>query len=418
MKKLFTLDIAGICNPMIERISGQRHLIAIRDSISVMVPFLVIASIFLMLAQLPFPSNWNIAIWLASYEDIWQLPYQFTMGCISLYMTFYIAKSLAQAYHLDEKMVTILSIIGLGMMLTPYLHRMSAMALLGGSGMMAAAAASIITAELCRLIEKLNLTKLMEKVLPSAMAHNFYTFLPGLLLILFWFVILFAFQIDLMNILWTILKPILWYVNSLAGILTVIFLTCLFWVVGVHGVNVIAMIFRPFWIILLSFNMGAVVSHQDIAMIGTELFFQWFVWLGGSGMTIGLAILSRFFAKSKQAKQMGRVAFSSAICNVNEPLIFGVPITMNPQMALPFFLAPTLAAIIAWGTIKLGWISVVYATMPWTLPAPLGAFLATGCDIRALALSIILMLLSVAIYYPFFRRYDQALLQEEEQSIK
>lgn len=400
-------------NPMIERISKQRYLVAISSGLSMLVPSLIIASLFLMMAHLPLPTTWHIAIWLAQYERVWELPYQLSMGWIGFYLCFHVARTLAKEYQLEEGASAMLSILTLGLMISPYVEDQQWSSILGGSSIIVSCVAAIVSVELFRLLTKIPFVKGMEKILPSAMANNFNAILPSLLLLIGWFVVIYVMKVDVVHICAVMVTPLLWYVNSLFGILTVIILTCLFWSVGVHGVNVISMIFRPFWVMLVSINMASVTMNGTEMTIGNELFFQWFVWLGGSGTTIGLAILFRFFSKSKKGKALGGTSFSSAICNVNEPLIFGVPIMMNPLMVIPFFLTPIVCAMITWTCMKLGWISIQYATMPWTMPAPLGAFLSTGCDIRALILCGGLTLISILLYYPFFKKYEQQMLEEE-----
>ena len=140
--------------------------------------------------------------------------------------------------------------------------------------------------------------------------------------------------------------------------------------------------------------------------------------MGGSGATLGLAFLFIMFAKSSYGKTLGKTAFIPSIFNINEPMIFGAPIVLNPMLIIPFIIVPVVNTLIAWFAFSLGWVNRVVATAPWPLPGPIGAFLATGSDWRGALLNVIIIVLSVLIYYPFFKMYDKQLLAEESESTK
>jgi PTS system cellobiose-specific IIC component len=141
-------------------------------------------------------------------------------------------------------------------------------------------------------------------------------------------------------------------------------------------------------------------------------FYLWFVWQGGSGAALALGLLL-VRCRSAQLKSVGRLGLLPALCNINEPLLFGVPVVLNPALALPFLLAPLLSAVVAYAAFALNLVHRPMLEVPWTLPAPVGAFLSTGGDVRAVVLEASTLLLSVAIYWPFVRRYDARLLAEE-----
>jgi PTS system cellobiose-specific IIC component len=111
---------------------------------------------------------------------------------------------------------------------------------------------------------------------------------------------------------------------------------------------------------------------------------------------------------------VGRAGIVPALCNINEPLLFGVPVVLNPRLAVPFILAPLLEAIVAWTTFRLGWVRPPYLETLWTLPAPVGAWLTTGGDPRAVVLQLVTLALAIAVYWPFVRREDRRLAREEE----
>ena len=184
---------------------------------------------------------------------------------------------------------------------------------------------------------------------------------------------------------------------------------------GIHGWSIVGSLARPLWLTLLEANTTAFAASQTVQHIGAEPFYQWFIMIGGAGSTIGLSILFFFCSKSSYAKTLGKTAFVPAIFNINEPMIFGAPIVLNPMLIIPFVLCPIINACIAWVVTSLGWVNAVVASSPWTLPGPIGAYLACGADFRAALLNIALIVLSVIIYYPFFVMYDKKLVTEENE---
>ena len=133
----------------------------------------------------------------------------------------------------------------------------------------------------------------------------------------------------------------------------------------------------------------------------------------GRGQHWGLAICLAFFSKSKYANTLGKTTIIPALFNINEPIIFGAPIVLNPILIIPFVISPLVLSIIAWIATSLGFVNRVVTLAPWTLPGPIGAYLATGGDWRAAVLNVILIIIAVLIYYPFFKIYDNNLLKEE-----
>ena len=121
-----------------------------------------------------------------------------------------------------------------------------------------------------------------------------------------------------------------------------------------------------------------------------------------------------FAAKSTYVKGLGKTAFFPTLFNINEPIIFGAPLVLNPTLMIPFIVTPVVCAIIAYGATVLGLVSRVVVTAPWTFPSPIGAYLACGGDWRAAVLNVILIIISTLIYYPFFKMWDGHLLKEEE----
>jgi len=118
-------------------------------------------------------------------------------------------------------------------------------------------------------------------------------------------------------------------------------------------------------------------------------------------------------ARSTYSKTMARATIVPSIFNINEPVIFGMPIVLNPILIIPFIVTPLIGATVAYIATSIGLVNPTYVMVPWTLPAPIGAYLSTGGDWRAIILVLVNITISVLVYLPFFKMYDQKLLAQE-----
>jgi PTS system cellobiose-specific IIC component len=218
--------------------------------------------------------------------------------------------------------------------------------------------------------------------------------------------------VDLVGGIQAIFRPILIGGDSLAAVLLVVLIDSGLWLIGVHGLAVLAAV-KPLWLAALAENMAAVSSGASPPHIFTQEFFIWFVWQGGSGATLAFA-LCLLFARSKQLRLVGKAGILPAIFNINEPLLFGAPVVMNGKLAPPFVLAPVIGVIITWSAMHYGLVRPPYIEVVWTLPAPIGAYLSSGGDPRAVVLQLLNLAIALVLWWPFVRRYDRQLLAAEQ----
>ena len=210
------------------------------------------------------------------------------------------------------------------------------------------------------------------------------------------------------------LQVLVYALSTLPSILIIIGLTCYFWIKGIHGVSILGTILRPFWTQMLLMNLYAVLTKNEIMYIGSEAFYQWFVWIGGSGATFGLCIVCYLFGKSKQMQALKANALSSAVFNINEEVIFGMPIVENRYLKIPFFAVSMISGCVAWVLMRTGYIPVPHVLAPWIAPFFIGSMLTSGISLRVLMVSLGLVLFSALCYLPFFLWYDARLLKEEK----
>ncbi|EUJ22763.1 PTS system diacetylchitobiose-specific transporter subunit IIC [Listeria grandensis FSL F6-0971] len=400
------------------KLSEQRHLRAIRDGVVSSLPFIIVGSMFLIVAFPPVPESTALYKW--SQEHLFEIliPYRMTMFIMSLYITFGIGYNLAKSYKLDPLSGAQIAVASFLLTLTPIaLDKVGfvlPMANLGGHGLFMAMIVSIFSVEVMRFCKKRNITIKMPEQVPPSVARSFEALIPVAFVILFMTLITVILGIDVHSLVDKAVAPIIKAGDSLFGVLLPVFLVTFFWSFGIHGISVIGAVARPVWEVYLTSNAEAVASGAPMPHIAPETFFQWFVWIGGSGATLGLVLAMLFFAKSSYTKALGKTTLIPSIFNINEPVIFGVPIVLNPMLIIPFITIPLITTTIAYFATTLGFITPTYIMAPWTLPAPIGAYLATGGDWRAVVLVFVNITISFLIYIPFFKMYDQKLLNEEQ----
>ena len=430
MLEKFTAFIENhLAGPM-ETLGNQRHLRAIRDGIVATLPLIVVSSFFMIVAFPPIPQSWGLYKFLSENAATILLPYRMTMYIMSLYAAFGIGHSLAKSYKLDTLSGGILAATAFLLTFTPVniapdlaekagvAGFVLPMGNLGGGGMFVAIITSIIAVEIYRLTDRSKFKITMPEQVPPAVARSFEALTPTLITILGMGCITYWLKFSWHTAIATVVGPLVNAADSLPSVWLLVFLTEFFWSFGIHGASIVGSIARPIWLQLLEGNTTALANHQALPNIAAEPFYQWFIYIGGSGASLGLAILLAFKVKSQYASKLGKTALAPAIFNINEPLVFGTPIVLNPILIPPFIIAPLVNGTIAWIVTSLGLVNKVTVTAPWTLPGPIGAFLATGGDWRAIVLNVCLIILSVIIYYPFVMVYDKNELEKEQGLVK
>ena len=402
-------------------LSRQRHLTAVRDGIIATLPLIIVGSFFLVIAFLPIPEGWVLKQFIADNVGTLLLPYRMTMYIMTMYATWGIGYSLARSYDLDGVTGGILAGVAFMLTLVPQVVEEMGWAMpmgnMGGGGMFVGIIVSILAVEILRLTTKYKLTIKMPEQVPPSVARSFEALVPtGIVICLIGGITYFA-QFDWHGFVGKMVAPLVSASDSLPSVLILVVLITLFWSFGIHGVSIVGSLARPLWLKLLDANTAAHASGQVVEGIAAEPFYQWFIWIGGSGATIGLVIVMAFCCKSAYGKQMGKAALIPGIFNINEPAIFGAPVVLNPILIIPFILTPMVLATISWFAMSMGLVNKVVVLAPWTLPGPIGAFLATGGDWRGAVLNIICIIISIIMYYPFVKMYDKKLLAEESYEV-
>lgn len=403
------------------KLAEQRHLRAVRDGIVATLPIIIVGSFFLIIAFPPVPADTALALWAKENMVTILLPYRLTMYIMSLYAAWGIGYSLSKSYDMDGVSGANLAVVAFLMTMVPKVAEgigwVLPMANLGGAGMFVAIITSILAVEIMRIVYKSNFKISMPEQVPTSVARSFEALTPTAVVVVLMTFVTFIFGFDWHGFITKVMAPLVTTSDTLFGVLVPVVLITVFWSAGIHGASVVGSVARPIWTVLLDANTKAAAEGLALPHIAPEPFYQWFIWIGGAGSTIGLVLLMAFASKSVYSKSLGRTALAPGLFNINEPLIFGAPIVLNPILIIPFILAPVVLAIVSYTAMTLHLVARPFIMAPWTLPGPIGAFVATGGDWRAIVLNVICILIAMVIYYPFFRIYDNKQLALEKEAL-
>jgi cellobiose PTS system EIIC component len=421
MDKFVAFLEKNLSTPM-AKLSEQKHLRAIRDGVVSALPFIIFGSIFLIIAFPPVSADSAIAAWSTKHIAEILIPYRLTMYIMTLYITFGIGYSLSQSYKLDPLSGGLLStaafLFTIGVQMVKDVGFVLPMANLGGHGLFVAMIVAIFSVESMRFFKQKKIMIKMPSSVPTSVARSFEALLPVTFVLTVMTLITVVFGVDTHTIVDKLVAPLVKAGDTYIGVIIPVFLITFFWSFGIHGVSVVGAVARPVWEVYLANNSAAVAAGKTIPHIAPETFFQWFIWIGGAGATLGLVIAMLLTAKSQYSKAMARTTIVPSLFNINEPVIFGMPIVLNPVLIIPFIITPLVGGTIAYIATSIGMVNPTYVMVPWTLPAPIGAYLATGGDWRAVVLVLVNIAISVIIYLPFFKMYDKKLVAQEVQDQK
>ncbi|REI09329.1 PTS lactose transporter subunit IIBC [Staphylococcus felis] len=413
--------------PFFEKLSRNIYLRAIRDGFISAMPVILFSSIFLLIAYVP---NIFGFTWSKEAEAMIMKPYGYTMGIVGLLVAGTTAKALTDAYNrklestnqINFISTMLASICGfLFLASNPLEAGGFANAFMGTKGLLTAFLSAFITVIIYNICVKNNVTIKMPKEVPPNISQVFKDLIP------FSLVILVLYGLDLLaravvntNVAEAIVKffePLFTAADGWVGITIIFGAFALFWFVGIHGPSIVepAIAAITYANIETNFNLLQSGEHADkILTPGTQMFI---VTMGGTGATLVVPFIFMWLSKSKRNKAIGRASVVPTFFGVNEPILFGAPIVLNPVFFIPFILAPIVNVWIFKFFVDVIGMNSFSVVLPWTTPGPLGIIMGTGFEVWAFVLAITLIVVDVLIYYPFFKVYDKQILEDELKGI-
>lgn len=425
MNKFFNMIEERIM-PLALKLGSQRHLRAIRTGIIATLPLTIVGSFFVILLNLPLPGYEEF---IAPYRAIIDVPFRFTVGIMALYCAYGISAALGKHYDLDQVGCGMLGTVGfLIATISPIKvneavegviesGRYMNISSLSSSSLFGAILTAIIAVEIYRFMKVKNITIKMPEGVPPEVANSFAALFPALGVILLFWIVRHIVGFDINAALSAVLMPLKGILagNSYFGGILSVFLILMFWSMGIHGEAILGPVIRPIWDMAIAENMDAFatgVSATQLPNIFTEQFQMWFLQLGGTGATLALVIMF-MRSRSKYLKSLGKLSIVPGLFNINEPIIFGAPIVMNPILAIPFVLAPLVMATVAYLATVSGLVPMMMARLPFTILSPLASVMSTDWSIAAGALTLVNFGISYAIYFPFFKIFEKQQLEKE-----
>ncbi len=422
--------------PVVMKFVNLKGVQALKDGVLYTLPLNIIGSMFLLIACFPVPAvvDFFAAIFGPSWNDPLFKLKDATMGIMALVSVTGMAYIYAKNEGIEPFAPSALSLSVFVLLTNNFVMFAPAKDaapvavggviptnVLDGKGMVAAIIIALLVASsYCTLMKK-NITIKMPEGVPQGVANAFSALIPATIILIaadaIYAICKFAFNSSLLDIIYKVLQvPLQGASDSLPGVMLIAFSVPFLWFFGIHGGATIGGVVTG----LLNANTADNALLQKAgtldlahgAHIVTMQFYDNFINMAGSGHTLGFAILMVLFAKSSQYKQLGRLALPANLCNINEPILFGTPIVMNPIMGVPFIITPLINATLLYLAIKFQILAPMGATMPpWTTPPILGGFLIGGFGYAAA--QALFLVIGLVIYFPFFKKVDAMAYADE-----
>lgn len=425
-----------ILSPVANALSKNKVLSAIRDGFLITVPIVIIGSIFLLISNFPIEgyNEFMAGIFGEGWTVFMGRVTAIAFDCVALTGALAIGYSYASQLKMQNKIAAgVISMVAF-LIITPQRHeafmnadqkifRGFSFGNFGTAGMFLAMITAIISVSIFAWAYRKKLVIKLPDGVPPAVMDSFAALIPAGFVMITFFVISIIFSHTSYgyahDFIYKILQAPLVNLgrNSLFEVIYQ-FLSTLFWFFGINGPAVTNTIFSPIHKALTLENYEAAQKGLEMTNIFTAGFSDFFCNFGGGGSTLGLVIMMAFIGKSNRIKMLGRLSLPAGIFGINEPIIFGLPVVLNPIMAIPFILTPVANTVVATIATQIGFIPITSGVqLPWTTPILFSGYLVTG-SFNAVILQLILLAMNMLIYYPFLRILDNKYLEEENNAPK
>ena len=420
MNKLIAFIEKG--KPFFEKLSRNIYLRAIRDGFIAGMPVILFSSIFILIAFVP--NSWGFK-WSDEVVAFLMKPYSYSMGILALLVAGTTAKSLTDSVNRSmEKtnqinyMSTLLAaIVGLLMLAADPIENGLATGFLGTKGLLSAFLAAFVTVAIYKVCVKNNVTIRMPDEVPPNISQVFKDVIPFTLSV----VSLYALDLlarhfvgaSVAESIGKFFAPLFSAADGYLGITIIFGAFAFFWFVGIHGPSIVEPAIAAITYANAEVNLNLLQQgmHADkILTSGTQMFI---VTMGGTGATLVVPFMFMWLTKSKRNRAIGRASVVPTFFGVNEPILFGAPLVLNPIFFIPFIFTPIANVWIFKFFIETLGMNSFTANLPWTTPAPLGLVLGTNFQVLSFILAALLIVVDVVIYYPFLKVYDEQILEEE-----
>ncbi len=409
--------------PFFEKISRNIYLRAIRDGFIAGMPVILFSSIFILIAYVPNAFGFH---WSPQIESLLMTPYNYSMGILGLFVAGTTAKALTDSMNRNMESTNqinyistmLASIIGFIIMAAePAEGGGFLTGFMGTKGLLTAFIAAFVTVNVYKVCVKNNVSIRMPEEVPPNISQVFKDLIPFTLSIVLLYILELVIHgimgVNVAESIGTLLAPLFRAADGYLGITIIFGAYAFFWFVGIHGPSIVEPAIAAITYANVETNLQLLQAgmHADkVLTSGTQMFI---VTMGGTGATLVVPFMFMWLTKSKRNRAIGRASVVPTFFGVNEPILFGAPIVLNPVFFVPFIVAPIVNVWIFKFFVDVLRMNSFTANLPWTTPAPLGLILGTNFQFLSFVLALLLIVVDIAIYYPFIKVYDEQILEEE-----
>ena len=403
----------------------NKYLSSIQYGIMLTIPLLLVGAFACIISDFPLEGYQNFMVNLLG-EDIWynwnwSVLNPATFGLIGFITMVGTSYELCRKNEISPLPGVVTTLMGYFLLIVLDENGMLSVNEFGASSLFLSIIVAIVSSEIYALCIKKNLIIKLPGNIPSFVQDHFVALIPSLICAVVFIVIRYVIVITpyetAYNLIYGLLQaPLTGLGTSFIGTMIVTFLNSFLWFFGLHGTNVVSTVMTPLWYAARDANL-LVYQADALALrpyIVTNDFSNMIIFLGGTGMTLPLAVEMIFCCKSERIRTIGKGGLIPGIFNVNEPIIFGLPMVMNPVMVIPFVLVPMIRTAVAYFSMSIGLVPLpTGVAVPWTMPFFFGGWMMCS-DIRGGLLQIVILIIAGIIYYPFIKTLDKKYVEEEK----
>lgn len=391
--------------------SDNTYLSAIRAGMVAVVPLTILGGLFMIVAFLPV-RGWDKLV--EPYLPLLQVPVTATFGLLGVFVCFAIAFDLGR--RLGQEAVVSASMATLVFLLIQIDLKTQTLAMdgLGSKGLFTAILIALVSVRVQKFFADRNFVIRLPRNVPPAVYESFLSLSPMVFLVTAFWLVRFVGDVDINRVIETVFRPAVVALNTLPGILVYAFLVTLLWSVGINGDNAMDAIVAPIFLQYLDANVTAMTQGQPLPYVTAYGFFTVFVNVGGTGATLGLALLM-LNSREPGYRKVSRLSLPTQIFQINEPIFFGFPIVLNPIFMIPYILNALILTAGTYLLMELGVIHRPFVNVPWTTPPIIGHYLVTGGDWKAAVWGVLSIGIAMAVYFPFARAAERQRLAAEAQ---
>ena len=408
--------------PFFEKVSRNKYLKAIRDGFMSAMPVVLFSSIFMLI---DYVLNIFKFYWPKEIEAMILKPYDYSMGLLAVLVAGTTAKNLCDSFNRDmpvnrqiNNISTLMAgIVGFLVVGVDSIKGGFASGYMGSKGLLTAFLVAFFVCNVYRFCVKRNITIHMPEEVPPNISQTFADVIPFaisiLLLALFDIAFRNAAGMCFAQAVIEFFQPLFTAADGYLGLAVIYGAMSLFWFVGIQGPSIVEPAVSAIYYVNIANNLELFQAGKHAANILTPGCQQFVATLGGTGATLVVTLMFAFMAKSKELKAVGKASSIPVLFGVNEPILFGAPLILNPIFFIPFILAPILNVWIFKLFVDVLKMNSFMYILPWTTPAPLGIVLGCGITVLSVLFAVLVLVVDFVVYYPFFKVYDREKCAEE-----